>query len=167
MDIKNSRENAAANAVAAHLTVVLDIAMTARRWDDGTENAMHDFYIEGDGRKVALEVTTIADGCRVGRDIRWERVAPGGSIKVEGLSGCWILGHQGDVEASDVIQAIQDHLPQLEALGVLRVDARSWQQHMFAPESLRPVDYEHLRALNLVGIVQADCVTGSSQMRVG
>lgn len=162
MDIKTSRENAAANAVAARLTVVLDIALTVRKWDDGTKDAMHDFYIEGDGHKVALEVTTIADGRRVGRVIRWEQEAPGGWTRVEGLSGCWTVYHEGDVEASDVVGALQAHLPQLEALGLLNVDPRSWQQHMFALESPRPVEYKYLRALNLVGISSASCVVEAS-----
>lgn len=163
MTSKDSRENAAANAVVAHMAGILGIGMTARRWDDGSKNGMHDFYIEGDGRKIALEVTTIADGKRVGRDVRWEREAPGGWVEVEGLKGCWTAYHESDAEASDVVRTIQAQLPQLETFGVMRVDARSWQEHAFAPSALRPLGYEQIRALNLVGIVQASCVTDASE----
>lgn len=152
---KDSREDAAANAVATHLSEVLDITMAARRWDDGSRDGMHDFYVEADGHQIALEVTTIADGQRVGRDVRWEREAPGGWVRVEGLIGCWIVYHEGETEASDVIRAIQGQLPRLEALGLTQIDARSWQRHFFDLDALRPLGYEQLAALNLVGITQA------------
>lgn len=136
MSSKDSRENAAANAVVTHLAVVLGVVMTARRWDDGSKDRMHDFYVEGDGRKIALEVTTIADGQRVGRDVRWSREAPDGWVKIDGLAGCWIVHHEGDAEAVDVVRAIRANLPRLEALGVLQVDAKSWQQHVCSRPTL-------------------------------
>jgi hypothetical protein len=47
------QENAAANAVADCLAVLSRTEMTPRKWDDGTDNGRHDFYIEGDGYKIA------------------------------------------------------------------------------------------------------------------
>lgn len=163
MTSKNSRENAAANAVVAHLAPILGVEMTARRWDDGSANGMHDFYLEGGGHRIALEVTTIANGQRVGRDVRWAREAPDGWVAVEGLTGCWIAYLEGDGEATEVARAIRTQLPQLEALDVMRVDTRSWQEHAFAPDSLRRLGYEQARALNMVGIVQASCVEDASE----
>ncbi len=163
MTSKESRENAAANAVVTYLDVVFGVVMTARRWDDGSKDRMHDFYVEGDGRKIALEVTTIADGQRVGRDVRWSREAPDGWVKIDGLTGCWIVHHEGYAEAVDVVRAIRTNLPRLEALGVLHVDARSWQQHMFGPDILHPLGYEQTRALGLVGVLWANCVADASE----
>ena len=47
MTAKETRENAAANAVASHLTTVAGVAMKVRRWDDGSLPGMHDFFIKG------------------------------------------------------------------------------------------------------------------------
>ena len=97
MSSKDARENAWGNAVAARLGATIGIHMTARKWDDGSRDGMHDFYLEGEGCKVALEVTTLADGQRVGRDVRWSREAPGGWVEVDGLTGCWTAAHEGAV----------------------------------------------------------------------
>lgn len=160
---KGSRENAAANAAATHLAVVLGAAMVARRWDDGSANRMHDFYVEGHRRKIALEVTTIADSQRVGRDVRWSRDAPDGWVTIDGLAGCWLVNHEGDAEAVDVVRTLRVNLPRLEALGVLQADVKSWQQHLFVPSTLRPLEYEQLRALDLVGVLYATCVAHDSE----
>lgn len=163
MTSKDARENAAANAVVDHLTAVTGIAMTGRKWDDGTKDGMHDFYVEGDVHKIALEVTTIADGDRVGRDHRWGRMAPDGWVEVDGLVGCWTVFHEGETEASSVISAIRANLPTLEALGIPRVDARLWQEHLFSSEAARPPGYDQLRALHQVGITDASRVTNASE----
>ncbi|WP_153395345.1 hypothetical protein [Ornithinicoccus halotolerans] len=160
---RDFRENAAANAVAEHLTAVLGSAVKPRKWDDGSAPAMHDFYIEGGIHKIALEVTTLADGERVGRDIRWEREAPEGRVKVAGLSGCWVALHDGDAEAGDVIATIRAQLPRLQALGLTRLDTRAWQEHALAPSILRPAWYEASRALNLMGVIEVSSVTDASQ----
>ena len=163
MTTKDARENAAANAVVDHLTAVTGTTMTGSKWDDGTKDSMHDFYVEGEGHKIALEVTTIADGDRVGRDHRWRRMAPDGWVKVDGLVGCWIASQEGETEASLVISTVQTLLPELEALGITRVDARLWQEHVFSPEAHRPPEYAQLRALHQVGIVDASRVTDASK----
>lgn len=146
-----------------HLTGVLGIAMKARKWDDGSRNGMHDFYVEGGAQKIALEVTTLANGARVGRDFRWAHEVPDGHLKVEGLRGCWVAHHEGDAEALDVIPTVRAHLPRLEALGLTQVDTRAWQRHAFSPDDRRPVGYEQWRALNLVGILQVSCIVDASQ----
>src|SRR4051794_27754193 len=135
MSSKARRENAAANAVASHLAAALGIGLRARKWDDGSRSGMHDFYLDGDDLRLALEVTTIADGQRVGREIRWSAEAPEGWVGVDGLVGCWTAYHEGDSEASDVVREIRAHLPTIEALGLIDVETRSWQQDFFAPES--------------------------------
>ena len=160
---KDSCENAAANAVACHLAAVLATAMTVKRWDDGSAAGMHDFYIEGVGHKIALEVTTIADGRRAGRDVRWELEAASGWVAVEGLEGCWVVYHEGDAEASDVVRAVREEIPRLAALGITRVDARSWQAQVFTPDVRRPSEFEQVRALGRVGITHGNCVTDASQ----
>jgi hypothetical protein len=158
MSNKSKRENAAANAVASHLATTLGTALTAHLWDDGSRDAMHDFYLEGNDFRIALEVTTIADGRRVGRDIRWSDEVPNGWLEVDGLVGCWTAYHEGDFEASDVVREVRTHLPSIEGLGLAQIETRSWQADVFAPESRRPSSYAAFRALDSVGIVRASRV---------
>jgi hypothetical protein len=160
---KETRENAAANAVAAHLTTVAGVAMRVRRWDDGSLPGMHDFFIEGGAQTIALEVTTLADGERVGRDVRWSRETRGGWVEVAGLSGCWLASHEGNAEAVDVVLAIKAHVPMLESLGQESFDNRTWQSHLFAPTSARPPEYDALRALYGAGVRDISRISDASE----
>ncbi len=163
MTTESPRENAAANAVADHLTEVFGIVLKPRKWDDGSAPRMHDFYVEGGVHKTALEVTTLADSERVGRYARWEREAPDLRIKVEGLVGCWVAYHEGDAEADTVIATIRAEFPRLAALGLTQLDTRMWQEHALALDRHRPSGYDASRALHLVGIRQASMITHASQ----
>jgi hypothetical protein len=159
---KEGRENAAANAAAWSLTERFETPIEAQRWDDGSRDRMHDFYLTGAGHKIALEVTTLTDGNRVGRDVRWEREAPDGLVVVDGLTGCWTATHEGESEASDAVRELRTHLPTLETLGVARADTRTWQQDWMTPEAGRPPTYEPLRALHSVGIGLISSITEAS-----
>jgi hypothetical protein len=157
-----SRENAAANAVAHHLSKVMDVPFAAGRWDDGSASGMHDFYIGGPGHKIALEVSTIANSRRVGRDFRWSREMPEGWLSVPDLQGCWFALHQGGAEARDVREAVESSLARLESFGFTRVDTRQWQQHAFEPDEIRPAGFQEMRALHAVGITQASRISDAS-----
>lgn len=157
------RENAAANAVVEQLAVLTGTAFRGCKRDDGSRDRMYDFTITSDAHTIALEVTTIADGARVGRDHRWNRAAPDDWVEIPGLVGCWIAHHEGDVEADTAITALKVHLPALEALGASQVVTAQWQEHAFAPVAQRPPDWGHARALNGAGFSILSRVPNPSQ----
>ncbi|WP_235736032.1 hypothetical protein [Nocardioides alcanivorans] len=163
MTRKRSRENAAANAVVELLGTITGTAMRGCMYDDGSQDRMHDFTITSEVHKIALEISTIADGDRVGRDHRWNRAAADGWLEIEGLTGCWIAHHEGDVEADTAIAAMRGHLPPLESLGVDSIRTAQWQEHAFEPPSMRPPEWQHVRALNGAGLSIVDRINDASE----
>lgn len=150
---KQERENVAANAVADVLTALLGLAFTPSKWDDGTVARMHDFYLNSSTDRIALEVSTIADGTRVGRDIRWDRQAPDQLIPIDGLAGAvWLATVEDEAEAADVVRVLSNHLPTLAALGATSVETRRWQEHWLTTPDHRPAEFEPMLALNRVGV---------------
>ncbi len=159
MASKHGRENAAANAVVLQLAVLTGSAVRGWLYDDNSRDCMHDFTITTDADTIALEVTTIADGARVGRDHRWERAAPEGWVEVSGLSGCWLAYHEGAVEGDTAVAALQAQVPVLEELGVEDLRTGRWQEHAFAPAAHRPPEWEASRALCGAGFTSLSRVT--------
>lgn len=149
---KRERENVAANAVVEFLYAQLGLSVTASLWDDGSTQGMHDFYLDGDGHRMALEVSTIADGNRVGRDIRWDSKVPEQLISIGGLDGAWLATVETEAEADDVVPVVTTHVPALASLGFTRVDTRKWQNYWFTPPESRPPEFEPLLALSKVGV---------------
>lgn len=151
MTSRQSRENAAANAVVETLNFATDASVEGCTFDDGSQARMHDFTITSELRAIALEVSTIADGNRVGRDVRWGAATSEGWLSIPSLTGSWIAAHEGDVEADTAIAELHDHLPPLESLGSTWIETIKWEQHAFAPPSMRPPEWDHMRALNRAG----------------
>ncbi len=138
-------------------------AMRGCMYDDGSQDRMHDFTITSEAHKIALEVSTIADGDRVGRDHRWNLAAADGWLEIPRLTGCWIAHHEGDVEADTAIAVVRAHLPALESLGVDSIDTAQWQGHAFEPASMRPPEWSHVRALNGAGFSIVSRVNDASE----
>lgn len=162
MASRRERENAAANAVVYQLSTISGAALIGCIYDDGSRDRMHDFTITGEGHAIALEVTTIADGARVGREHRWNRAAPEGWAIIPGLTGCWIAHHEGVTEADEAVAALRAGLPALEALGIDDVTTARWQDHLLAAPATRPPEWDHLRALNAAGFTILSRVTDAS-----
>ncbi|MCD4533553.1 hypothetical protein LRP67_05615 [Nocardioides sp. cx-169] len=162
MASKRERENAAANAVVQQLTALTGGAVRGCLHDDNSRDHMHDFTITTEADTIALEVTTIADGKRVGRDHRWNRATLDDWVDVPGLTGCWLAHHAGVIEADTAIDALQTHLPALETLGIEQIHTPRWQQHAFAPASLRPPEWEAARALDGAGFSILSRVTDAT-----
>lgn len=162
MASKRERENAAANAVVTQLAALTGGTAHGCLHDDNSRDRMHDFTITSGADTIALEVTTIADGDRVGRDHRWNRTAPDDWIDVPGLAGCWLAHHEGVVEADTAVGALRDHLAALESLGVEQLHTAQWQEHAFAPAAMRPPEWDQARALNAAGFTILSRVADAS-----
>lgn len=158
---KRARENAAANAVVEVLGAMNDVELRGCLYDDGSRDRMHDFTITCGTHKIALEVTTMANGARVGRDFRWKREAPDDWAEVPGLVGCWLAFHEGEVEGTTAIAALRTHLPVLEALERENIITATWQEYAFTPATVRPPEWEHLRALNGAGFLTLSRIDSS------
>lgn len=159
---KTARENVAANAVSAWLNGQFGWDLTPSKWDDGSANRMHDFYLDDGGHRVALEVSTIADGQRVGRDVRWDRRSPDQLIPVANLDGVWLASVKSESEVEVVITAITTHVPTVAALGLTSVDTRAWQNHWFTPPDQRPPLFAPLVALSKAGVSDVSRVENPS-----
>lgn len=160
---KVEREAVAANAVVASLSDQFGWVLTTVKWDDGSADRMHDFNLEGDGHRIALEVSTIADGQRVGRDVRWDRKAPHQLIPVAGLEGVWTASAASEAEVDDVVAAVTEHVPALAALGHASVDTRTWQNHAFTPADDRPPHFVHLVGLSRAGVTDVSKIVNPSE----
>lgn len=149
---KLERENVAANAVASVLNRQFGWAVAPSKWDDGSADRMHDFYLESDDAKIALEVSTIADGNRVGRDFRWDAKVPDQLIAVDGLEGVWLAMVESSAEADDVVRVISTHMPALASLAATTIDTLRWQDHWFTASNRRPAEFEPMLALHQAGV---------------
>lgn len=156
-DPKQRVENVAANVVHAQLGSDLGQPLTACQWDDGSADGMHDFYVTGDDVRIALEITTLADGDRVGRNVRWDREGPTDSawLPIEGLDGVWLVAPDDDAEASTVLPALHAHMPNLSRsdVGPGMIDTRRWYDYAQSPPAVqRAQGTQELRALNAARI---------------
>ena len=152
----------AANAVANSLNALHGVALTPTKWDDGSADRMHDFNLESGDARIALEISTIADGMRVGRDFRWDSKVPDQLVPVGGLEGVWLATVEADAEADDVVPVISDHVPRLVSLGATSVETRRWQDHAFTPPDRRPPEFESMLALSRVGVSQVGRIQDAS-----
>lgn len=152
MATKEQRENVAANSVVGHLQALLGLNLAASKWDDGTADGMHDFFVEGPGHRIALEVSTIADGDRVGRDMRWAHKAPGGLVRVPKALGCWMAGVEPEHEVEPIAEALRSAIPELERLGVTGADTRAWHGRWLTSQDPWPDEHVYLRELHRVGV---------------
>jgi hypothetical protein len=141
--------------VRAALTVALVLGARVEPRDvDGAPEGTHDFDVLVGDRRIALEVTTVADE----RHVSMQNVAFSGAFPAPGLTKRWLLGipnHHGRVMIKAAVKEAREPLRVLESCERLELlDLDDWSLEEEVPEVATAG-----RALRTLGILNAVAYT--------
>jgi hypothetical protein len=124
----------------------------------GAPPRTHDFNLVGSACVLAVEISTIADTSKVRDMAGWGKIAPDGSLVLTGLSHGWHIAVESDGSTREIRDNLTTWILELERLGIHTVETRSWQNYVFTPPTLRPPEFETVRAMAAAGIQFANVI---------
>lgn len=119
--------------------------------DTGAAQKMHDFWLVGDGVHEALEITTLMEQGSMTNLAHWQRVGPGYTSMISGLTKAWMIMVDPQVKATALNAGIAGWLQALEHDQITETDC--W-------DSARLGVHPATTAMVAAGVMSAKSVTG-------
>jgi len=112
------RERTAADVAAVLRSVDVGGLVSWQHWDIPPRQRAHDFWLKHGSAQEALEVTTLMDQDTMTNAMHWQKVGPGFSATVAGLSSAWTVMVDPQFNAKTLNAGLAGWLRALEADGI-------------------------------------------------